>query len=220
MPLPNATQEQLSGSGAADSESLKHTGPRPSEYFDANNFDSFKARRQYYIVRNRRPESRGDRFQRPPRTIVILGTGRSGTTMTAGILRLLGEDLQGELNSRLENVEITNCLLDVYRSFLWWKIVVLRWKFSKIMHRRQQRWRRSAFKSPYLSPFIWMLSGTIENPYFVIPTRNALETSFGLNEYLWGGWRLSLLATTLQQVFLTMFSITTRRPVLLSRTNK
>jgi len=187
--------------------------PRPSEYFDLGNFDKFKSGRQYYIVRNAKPEREAG--ERPARTVVVIGTGRSGTTMAAGVLRLIGEELGDRLNWYLEDHDVRNCLLAVYRSFLFWKIVPLRWHFAQIMQERRRRWKRWTFKTPYLPAFMMLLSGTIPNAYYIIPTRNLLETSFGLNEYLYGGWRTSMLTGILQQLFLTVFCMTTRRPVML-----
>ena len=186
---------------------------RPSEYFDLNNFDAFKSGRKYYVIRNAKPET--GTGERPPRTVVVLGTGRSGTTLAAGVLRLLGEELGDRLNLGLEDNDIRNCLLSVLGSFLFWKIVFLRWRFSRIMKERHRRWKRWAFKSTDLAPFMWLLSGTIPNPYFIIPTRNVLETSFGLTDYISGGWRKSMLTGTLLQLCLTVFSVVTRRPVML-----
>ena len=186
---------------------------RPSEYFDLGNFDKFKSGRQYYIIRNAKPEREAG--ERPARTVVVLGTGRSGTTMAAGVLRILGEELGDRLNWYLEDHDIRDCLLSVYRSFLFWKVIPLRWRFSKIMKDRHRRWKRWTFKSPYLPAFIMLLSGAIPNAYYIIPTRNLLETSFGLHEYLYGGWRTSMLTGILQQVFLTLFCMATRRPVML-----
>ena len=135
---------------------------RPSEYFDLRNFAAFKSGRQYYVVRNAKPESGAG--ERPPRTVVVLGTGRSGTTMTAGVLRVLGEELGDRLNCYLEDHDVRDCLLSVYQSFLFWRIVPLRWRFGRIMKARHRRWKRWAFKTPYLPAFIMLLSGTIPIP--------------------------------------------------------
>ena len=192
------------------------SAPVPSaERFELKNFETFKSGKQYYIIRNRKPEHDASPGEAPARTVVVLGTGRSGTTMTAGVLRVLGEQLGNDLNGRLEDREVTACLLSAYQSFLCWRIIFLRHRFSKVMKDRNRRWRRWTFKSPYLTPFIPVLSGKIVNPYFIVTTRNLLETSFGLAAYVRGGWRTSMLSATLQHVFLVLFCLTTRRPVML-----
>lgn len=187
---------------------------RPAEYFDLGNFDTFKAEKKYYIVRNAKPETAAP-GERPRRTVVVLGIGRSGTTMTAGVLRLLGEDFGDRLNWHLEDRDITNCLTAVSQSFLSWRVLPLRRAFARVMKDLHRRRTRFAFKSPDLPPYIMMLQGTIPNPYFIIPTRNLLETSFGLTKYIRGGWRRSIVTVMLQHFYLMLFTMTTRHPVML-----
>lgn len=186
---------------------------RPSEQFNLKNFSSFKDGRQYFIIRNPRPEQ--DAGERPPRTVVVLGSPRGGTTMAASVLRLLGEEFGDELDWVLEDVEIQECLDSVVKSFMWWKAVTVRRRFARIIRNRHRRWKRWAFKSPVLAPFALWLSGSIPNPYFLIPMRNSLESSFGLSDLNGKGWRTSVLQATFWQLSMAVFSLLTRRPVML-----
>ena len=174
--------------------------------FDLAGFEDFRSDRQFFLSRN------GERSEW--RTVVILGTGRSGTTMTAGVLMLLGVEFGDTTDHRLGDREISQCFQQVYRSSFHWRALRLRHCFGTVVKGRVNRWKRFAFKSPDLAPFLPILKGTIPAPIYIVTSRNILETSFGFSRHVGGSWRRSYFTVTLIQCFLTAFTLLTRRPVL------
>lgn len=198
----------------APSDTVSRPRPEPTvsaAFYDVENFESYKANRDHILVRNSAALREANR--QAERTVVILGTGRSGTTMTAGVLLILGLEFGDYTDGRLGDRELAAAFRAARRSRLKWKRILLRRRFRKVMDERTRRWRRWAFKSPDLPLYLPFLKNLIHNPVYVLPTRNVFETSFGFTRNVQGSWQKSFFAATMLQFILTVFSSNTKRPV-------
>lgn len=186
--------------------------PAKAAYYDATNFAAFREAKSAFIVRN------ADRLREASapseRNVVILGTGRSGTTMTAGLMIQLGFEFGDRINGRLGDVEMSAIFDRARASTLKWRFLTLRRDFGRLIKARNAHWGRFAFKSPDLAPFFPLLAGTLKSPVYIIPTRNAFDTSFGFSHNAKGMWRKSFFLVNAVQLILSMIAVRTRRPVL------
>lgn len=193
--------------------SASRVPPPQSAHYDATNFAAFRNARKFFIVRN--ADKLREAAAARPQNVVILGTGRSGTTMTAGLMIQLGFEFGDRINGRLGDVDMSEVFDRARGSVLGWRILTLRRDFGRLIRARNAKWGRFCFKSPDLPPFFPLLAGVLRSPIYIMPTRNSFETSFGFSHNAKGMWRKSFFLVNLVQMFLTMIAVWTRRPVFL-----
>lgn len=193
------------------------TAPPPgtADRFDERDFTSCGTAGEFFVVRNLERLRNPEVADAPGRTIVILGTGRSGTTMTAGVLLTLGVEFGDDIDEKIEDRAINEAIVEVGRSFLLWRILTLRRTFKRLMRERVERCGRWGFKAPLLTLVLFMVADLVPDPVYVVVTRNALDTSVGSAQSFGRSWRKALLAVSVMQLMLTTFALATRRPVLL-----
>lgn len=148
-------------------------------------------------------------------TIVVMGAQRSGTTMTAGLLQILGVEFGDDVADRGEDIALTRCIQRLHNGLAFWRIPSVRREFGRLLAERRGNWQPFGFKSPFLAPVLWILGDKIPNPVFVVTMRNPLTAA--VSGERWGGqsWRGAFVRATVNQCVYALFAMRTRRPVLL-----
>jgi hypothetical protein len=99
------------------------------------------------------------------RTFVVIGVGRGGTSMVAGILSKLGINMGKLSGITFEDVEIRN----VTRNFPkeeWMK------NLQPIFERKNEQFDVWGFKVPKFAKFLSELGNNLRNPYFIFVFRD------------------------------------------------
>lgn len=150
-----------------------------------------------------------------PPTVVVMGAQRSGTTMTAGILQILGVEFGDDVADRGEDIALTHCLQRMHHGLAFWRIFSVRREFGRLMAERRAAWRPYGFKSPFLAPLLWSVGDKIPNPVFILTMRNPLGAA--VSGERWGGaaWRDAFVRAAFYQFLYALFATRTKRPILL-----
>jgi len=150
-----------------------------------------------------------------PPTVVVMGAQRSGTTMTAGILQILGVEFGDDVADRGEDIALTRCIQRMHHGLAFWRIFAVRREFSRLLAERRATWTPFGFKSPFLAPLLWLVGDKIPRPMFILMLRNPLSAA--VSGERWGGaaWQAAFLRATFHQFIYALFARRTRHPVLL-----
>ena len=162
-------------------------------------------------------EPNSERPDVPP-TLVVLGTGKSGTTLAIGALHRLGLELGARVNNFGEDVDINERIVACGKPSRFWRIFTLRRRIRDIVERRRSEYGAWGFKSPFLPPVLWLVASTIPNPRYVVISRNNLASalSFERSGRFGWSWRRWYFVTTLSNLLIALFAISTRKPVLVA----
>ncbi len=150
-----------------------------------------------------------------PATVVVMGAQRSGTTMVAGILQILGVEFGDDVADRGEDIALTRTIQRMHHGLAFWRIFSVRREFARIIRQRRETWRCYGFKSPFLAPLLWFVGDKIPHPAFILTMRNPLSAA--ISGERWGGaaWTRALVRATFYQYLYALFAANTKRPILL-----
>ncbi|MBJ3774610.1 sulfotransferase family protein [Acuticoccus mangrovi] len=148
-------------------------------------------------------------------TVVVLGAGRSGTTMTVGILQRMGLEFGDRLNAVGEDVDLIARFKPTGRAMLPWNLVRLPFRFAAILKRRRAQFGTFAFKCPYMNPFLLLVAPRIPNAIYIVVMRNPLQTSLSGERYVGPPLTARLLETVVAELCIALLLRLTKRPVLI-----
>lgn len=150
-----------------------------------------------------------------PATVVVMGAQRSGTTMTAGLLQILGVEFGDDVADRGEDIALTACIQRLHHGLAFWRIPSVRRRFGRLLAERRAAWHPFGFKSPFLAPILWCVGDKIPRPVYIVMLRNPLGAAVSGERWGGQGWRSAFLRATFHQFVYACFATRTRRPVLL-----
>ncbi len=164
-----------------------------------------------FLTRNG-PAARPDDSERP--TVVVLGAPRSGTSITVGILQILGVDFGDNVNLRGEDREITSIIRRLGLGSAFWRLPSARARLRRYVADERARWGLFGFKAPFIGPLMGALESTLPNPAYVMVMRNPLSASLSAERWSGAPWPKALWRTAALQACYAHFATRTRRPVL------
>ena len=148
-------------------------------------------------------------------SVVVLGAARSGTTLCAGVLQILGVEFGDRVSDVAEDVDLNAALRRTRSGLRSWSAPLARRQFARILAERRAKWMRFGFKAPALTRQLWLMAGVIPNASYVCVLRSPVATAS--SAYRRGGSnRLGTLAsTTMRQDRIVRFARRTRRPCII-----
>lgn len=148
-----------------------------------------------------------------PPTVVVLGASRSGTTMTAGVLQILGVEFGDRIDDRAEDVDITRCLRRTRSGLRLLSAPSARREFAGLLRQRRARWGTFGFKAPELSRQLPLMAGVIPEAFYVCVLRNPLPAALSAQRHTGRVWVDALASTARRQTLIAHFLRRTDRPV-------
>ena len=143
-------------------------------------------------------------MQQESKEVIVLGSPRSGTSMTAGVLSILGVDM-GEVRQPdfenptgyYEDIEISRLIEDIFKetdpysdgfhppsmTLLKKKLVLYRKRAQQIVMRRRKKTNFWGWKVPSLIFILELLLPYLQNPHFVIVVRKPLNIASSMIKY-------------------------------------
>ncbi|RAI03724.1 hypothetical protein DLJ53_04380 [Acuticoccus sediminis] len=146
---------------------------------------------------------------------MVIGASRSGTTMTAGLLQILGVEFGDRMAPRGEDLEINDCVLRLQSALFPVRLWGVRRAFGKLVAARRERWGVFGFKTPHLGQVLPVLADKIPNPVYIYVLRNPLKSAVS-----WERTHNRAIWKTLPSVLITQFATAlfvarTKSPVLM-----
>lgn len=150
---------------------------------------------------------------RDPATIVVVGPGRSGTTMTVGVLQRLGVQFGDGIDTLGEDRELNELAHAFVRRSIAWRLPAARRQFRLALAGRRNRWGSFGFKTPHIGRSLPLMADLIDNPVYVFVVRNPFHIARS-----WKKTHGHHLFPTLPKIMLTQyitaaFLSRTKRPV-------
>ncbi|WMS44926.1 hypothetical protein RDV64_11275 [Acuticoccus sp. MNP-M23] len=147
-------------------------------------------------------------------TVVVLGAPRSGTSVTVGILQILGVDFGENVNTRGEDRDINRIIKRLGAGFRFWRLPSARGSLRRYVEEERTRWGLFGFKAPFIGPTMWALESALPNPAYVMVMRNPLSASISAERWTGKPWPASLWRTTALQTCYAWFAARTKHPLL------
>lgn len=112
------------------------------------------------------------------RTVVVLGAARGGTSMIAGVLRLLGVNMGSGLNSSHENRLFRTALFG-NKTFFDYCLVPVRLftRYYQLIRQFDEEGPIWGIKDPYLNPYLFLLARFWRNPVYILVLRHPIVTA-------------------------------------------
>ena len=148
-------------------------------------------------------------------TYVVVGSSRSGTTMTAGVLQILGVEFGDGTAHRGEDLEINDCVLRLQKGAWPLRLWGVRRDFGRLVTARRARWGLFGFKTPHLGQALPVLADKIPNAVYVFVLRNPLKSAVSWERtHDLDVWK-TLPGVLVTQLVTAWFMARTRRPVVM-----
>lgn len=112
------------------------------------------------------------------KTFIVLGCGRGGTSMTAGILRVLGVDMGERLTNTHEDLRFKLSLQLSIDPRIWLQNRLCWRRLKELVAERDREADLWGFKSVTAHTYIGRLAPLLRNPYYILVMRNPLDVAF------------------------------------------
>jgi hypothetical protein len=149
------------------------------------------------------------------RTFVVLGTVHGGTSMVAGVLRLLGVHMGSGLDSTHENKEFRDALLG-NRTLLDRCLAPLRLftAYGPLVARYNREHAVWGVKDPLLTFYLPLLARYWRNPAYILVLRDLVATAASQARHFQRPFEKRLAKVLASYRWLYRFSIRSKRPLL------
>lgn len=151
----------------------------------------------------------------PNATAVVVGPGRSGTTMTVGVLERLGIAFGDGTDELGEDIELNAQMRAFTERSILWRLPTARRTFRTTLDARRRRWGRFGFKTPHLGRSLVLAADLIEQPVYIFVLRNPFHIARSWKKTHSHSLTSALPGVILSQYVTAAFLARTRRPVVM-----
>lgn len=140
-------------------------------------------------AKKRNPTAVGIAYpKKEPKTVVVIGSGRGGTSVVAGVVHLLGVRMFERAEANSEDADIVQAFQGNMKSGF---LAAVR-EVNKVISERNRRYEVWGWKDPSADLYIESVAHQLRNPHFILVFRNPLDVAISHVETKTGSLEIGL----------------------------